>query len=486
MNTQIATLDDFSPRDASGPKQQSPISVIQQQAENRRPQFQAALPAHIPVERFLRVVLTAVQNNPDLITADRQSLWNSAMRSAQDGLLPDGREGAIVVYNTKIKDGGRDIWIKKAQWMPMVFGILKKVRNSGEIAMVTARVVYGGDKFRYWIDDDGEHVLFEPSDKPDTNTIQRVFAMAKTKGGELYVEPLTSADVEKVRAVSRAKDKGPWVDWWEEMAKKTAIRRLSKRLPMSTDLDDLVRRDDELYNFDRSDEQIANDQRKAIQARSMLDSFSGSVEATAEHDPQTGGIKQESLQGSDSDQRTADDNPEPAVRSDSRSGPEDGSEAAGKRQASEPSESSGPPSHAAAGAKQEASTAVGGADPKAEGEYVAHAMAWIGALTDAADGERRWKQEKALRNHCNVAPEVRDRLQAMLTERLEELKQKDDSAELEKIDRELATAAKSGIAALDAAIAKVPERYRQTLRMAIERRHRPAAAAADPHAEGVQ
>lgn len=101
----------------------------------------------------------------------------------------------------------------------------------------------------------------------------------------------------------------------------------------------------------------------------------------AAHDPQTGDIKQESLQGSDSDQRTADENPEPAVRSDSRSGPEDGSVSGGKRQASEPSESSGPPSHAAAGAKQEASTAAGGADPKAEGEYVAHAMTCTGVLT---------------------------------------------------------------------------------------------------------
>ena len=52
-------------------------------------------------------------------------------------------------------------------------------------------------------------------------------------------------------------------------------------------------------------------------------------------------------------------------------------------------------------------------------------MTWIGALTDAAEGERRWKQEKALRNHCNVAPEVRDKLQAALSAKLDELKQKE-------------------------------------------------------------
>src|SRR5258708_34442980 len=34
------------------------------------------------------------------------------------------------------------------------------------------------------------------------------------------------------------------------MAKKSAIRRLSKRLPLNTDLDDLIRRDDALYDFE--------------------------------------------------------------------------------------------------------------------------------------------------------------------------------------------------------------------------------------------
>lgn len=230
-------------------KAPSELVVFKDQLDQREEQFKAALPAHIPVERFMRVVLTAVQNNPDLLGASRQSFFNSCMRSAQDGLLPDGREGAIVIFNTKEKRDGRDVWIRKAQWMPMVFGILKKIRNSGEVATITARVVYGGDAFRYWIDDTGEHLTYEPSDNPDRSVVRRVFAMAKTKDGELFVEPLTPEDIEKIRNVSRSKDKGPWVDWWEEMAKKSAIRRLAKRLPMSTDLDDLIRRDDDLYDM---------------------------------------------------------------------------------------------------------------------------------------------------------------------------------------------------------------------------------------------
>ena len=219
-------------------QQINPIVQVRGQLDAMGPELLKALPKHIPVERFQRVVMTAIQNNPDLLGVDRRSLFNAAMRAAQDGLLPDGRDGAIVKYKND------------AQWMPMVGGILKKIRNSGEIATITARVVYDGDTFRYWVDEDGEHVLYEPCDAPNTSKILRVFAMAKTKDGELFVEPMTLDEVEQVRNVSRAKNLGPWTQWWGEMAKKTALRRLAKRLPMSSDLDDLIRRDDALYDFD--------------------------------------------------------------------------------------------------------------------------------------------------------------------------------------------------------------------------------------------
>ena len=221
-------------------------------------EFALALPAHIPKERFMRVVLTAVNASPDLLTANRRSLFESAMKAAQDGLLPDGREGAFVVYRTKEKfENARGVleerWIQKVQWMPMIAGILKKVRNSGEISTIVARVVYAGDKFRHWIDDDGEHIEFEASDDHDNSVVRKVFAMAKLKDGSIEVEALTPADIEKIRNVSRAKDNGPWVDWWDEMAKKSALRRLAKRLPLSSDADDLIRRDDELYDLKSGD-----------------------------------------------------------------------------------------------------------------------------------------------------------------------------------------------------------------------------------------
>lgn len=230
-------------------RQLSPSQQFRQELDKMSDQFSAALPSHIKPEKFQRVVTTAVLSDPDILRADRKSLMESAIRAAQDGLLPDKREGAFVVFNTKIKVDGKDTWVKAVQWMPMVGGIIKRIHQSGEIKMLTARVVYGGDHFRTWIDDTGEHVEYEPAEDQDTNVVRRVFAMATTVDGAVYVEPLSSRDIEKIRNVSKQKDRGPWADWWEEMAKKSAIRRLAKRLPLSVDLHDLIQRDNGMFDL---------------------------------------------------------------------------------------------------------------------------------------------------------------------------------------------------------------------------------------------
>ena len=82
----------------------SVIETVREELAPLRPQISAMLPSHISVETFESVSLTAVQNNPSLLDADRQSLFVACMNAANDGLLPDKREGAFVVYNEKVKD----------------------------------------------------------------------------------------------------------------------------------------------------------------------------------------------------------------------------------------------------------------------------------------------------------------------------------------------------------------------------------------------
>jgi recombination protein RecT len=225
-------------------KQISVIDELKGTIQKMQPQFKAALPKHVSAEKFSRVLMTAVSTNPTLAQADRPSLFAACMTLAQQGLLPDSREAAIVTFRNK---QGQNL----AQAMPMIGGILKKVRQSGEISSITTQIVYENDPFKYWVDADGEHIKHEPNFFSDRGKIIGVYALAKTKDGGVYIDVMTVADIDKVRNVSRAKDGGPWTQWFDEMAKKTALRRLSKRLPMSTDLVDFMQSDDTLTDLDQ-------------------------------------------------------------------------------------------------------------------------------------------------------------------------------------------------------------------------------------------
>lgn len=208
------------------------LAEIRTNIERMAPQFAAALPKHIPVERFVRATMTAVQMNPQLLNADRRSFFASATKAAQTGLIPDGRESAIVTFGNQ------------AQFMPMLAGILKLVRNSGELASLDAQLVHKNDKFSYrpGIDLEPQH---EPDWFGDRGEAIGVYAVAKMKDGAAYVEIMNRQQIEAVRSVSRSSGKGPWVQWWDEMARKTVIRRLAKRLPLSTDLEGALDAEDE-------------------------------------------------------------------------------------------------------------------------------------------------------------------------------------------------------------------------------------------------
>lgn len=212
------------------------ISEVRLQLDTMAKQFEAALPKHIPIDRFVRVVLTAIQGNPDLLNVDRRSLWNACMKAAQDGLMPDGRHGALVIYKGK---GG-----PIAQWLPMIAGIRQQVRNSGEVVTWDANLVHEKDVFDYALGDD-PHIVHHPAAGGDRGKIVAAYSIATLKGGEKSREVMWIDEIEAIRKQSKAADSGPWKTHFGEMAKKTVARRHSKVLPMSSDLDDLLRRDDE-------------------------------------------------------------------------------------------------------------------------------------------------------------------------------------------------------------------------------------------------
>lgn len=223
----------------------TPLQQLRQQFTAMQPELAMALPAHVSPERFVRIVMTAIQQTPDLMKADRKSLFAACMKAAQDGLLPDGREAFLNCYFSK-KDNKHI-----ASYQPMIGGILKKIRQSGELKQLSCAVVREGDHFEHYVDETGEHFRHQSADDDNTSSpVKYIYAAIWTKDGGVYFKKMTPKEVEKARSVSRAANSGPWVQWWDEMALKTVIRNLSKRVPMSVEIEEVIHRVDDLYDTD--------------------------------------------------------------------------------------------------------------------------------------------------------------------------------------------------------------------------------------------
>lgn len=258
-----------------------PAERVEVQLSQMEDKFAAALPAHIPASRFVRVALSALAN-PALAKAKdsaegRKSVFDACLKAASDGLLVDGREAALVLYGDKV------------QYMPMVAGLMKKARNSGEVASIVAQCVYAADTFQVDYVTDGPPIIHRPAMTDDRGEFLCVYAVARLKDGSWsQPEVMTRAQVEAVRQRSRAKSAGPWVTDWTEMARKTVIRRAAKYWPASTDKDgvsfeDVVRRDDDMVDITPAAEPTPIRAPKAKAAARLIAS------ATA-HDADTGEI----------------------------------------------------------------------------------------------------------------------------------------------------------------------------------------------------
>lgn len=393
----------------------SPMVEVREQLDKMVAQFQMALPAHIPVERFSRVVMTAIQNNPKLILCTRQSLWNSCMKAAQDGLLPDGREGAIVPNG--------DI----AGWRPMIAGIRKKVRNSGEIATWDVHIVHQKDKFAFRLGDD-PFIAHEPSLEDDPGPSIAAYSIAVLKSGE------KSRDVMSMGAIRRIRDRSdawrafqaqkikstPWSTDEDEMAKKTVARRHSKVLPMSTDIDDLLRRDDDLYDMEGAKDEAQQDRPKSLAGK--LDALANMPfdEDREEKPPAEQATTAEQTTATTTDQASPQDKPKVAASGPVATGEgapvDDKSPKAGQAGAPEPDKKDPPKQDKKK--PTEPTEGAAPAAPKNNDDYFAYASTWIAAADDAAAAQARWKDEKQLRRKCNITNETFNDLEAALKDKV--------------------------------------------------------------------
>jgi len=208
-----------------------PIELIRSQLylPTMQEQLKSALPPHVTVEKFLRVAMTAIQQNPKLLEMERNSLFAAVVTAAQLGLLPDAQlgESSLVPFKGKV------------QLIPGYRGLIKLARQ-GDVGYTEAEVFCKNDRTTYIL---GDNSLFESVvNWEDRGPMIGVYALAKWRDGGLVARTVMSrTQVDAIRDHSPNATGPAWSNNYEEMAKKTAVRRLAKYLPLSTTAQNAMR-----------------------------------------------------------------------------------------------------------------------------------------------------------------------------------------------------------------------------------------------------
>jgi len=309
-----------APANVPAPQRQlAPIEVLKNTVARKSDDFKMVLPSHISVDKFQRTIATAALSNPKLLECDRQSLLIASMKLAQDGLLPDGREAALVPFSTRVKQAdGQWVSVWQVQAMPMAYGLRKKVLQSGEVISLQVGVVYaaevasGNFLYEIGIEPPIRHRpkldMTEAEMADDQMVAAYSIARIKSDVGEPYwsVEVMRRAEVLKVRQMSQTgalgktdrqgkpiAPKGPWVDWEPEMWKKTVLRRHTKVLPMSGDILDFLERDN-------AEEARAAGAARLLETETLPPKALPSADDLASdegHDPETGEVFEQDAAG---------------------------------------------------------------------------------------------------------------------------------------------------------------------------------------------
>lgn len=204
--------------------------TLQQYIKNMEGEIKKALPSVITPERFTRIVLSAISVNPQLGSCTPSSFLGAMMTSAQLGLEVNTPLGQAYVLPYRNKG------VLEAQFQLGYKGLIDLAYRSGEVEVIQAHVVYENDDFEceYGLDPKLTH---RPADSNRGEPI-KVYAVFKTRSGGFGFEVMSMEDVRK-HAAKYSKSYGsgfsPWKTNFEEMAKKTVLKRVLKYAPLKSD-----------------------------------------------------------------------------------------------------------------------------------------------------------------------------------------------------------------------------------------------------------
>lgn len=188
------------------------------------PQIRKALPSVITPERFTRIVLTALSSNPKLQACTPMSVMGAMMQAAQLGVEPNTPLGQAYL----IPYGG------VCQFQLGYKGLIDLAYRSGEVSSIQAHEVHENDTFtyEYGLEPKLRHVPAQT----DRGPVTFYYAVLKLKNGGVGFEVMSREDVEKFALKkSKAYRNGPWQTDFDEMAKKTVLKKVLKYAPLKTE-----------------------------------------------------------------------------------------------------------------------------------------------------------------------------------------------------------------------------------------------------------
>lgn len=220
----------------------APAERVEVNIQRMADRFRPLLGSDDETARFCRVAINAVQQTKDmdLVVQSKEgcdSVYTACLEAATDNLMLDKKHAALVVYKQKFKQGNAEVWLHVVKYMPMYQGLLELAYEGGVVKKVSCQIVRSKDDFAVAPSAVGSpiHHAF-PEDAFDRGDVRGVYAVAQFHDGTWTdAEVMSVDDVNKIRKRSKTggSEHSPWATDWEEMARKTAIRRLSKYLPKS-------------------------------------------------------------------------------------------------------------------------------------------------------------------------------------------------------------------------------------------------------------
>jgi recombination protein RecT len=265
-------------QDSSGKivRQKDAVQSIQDMLERNKTQIAMALPEHVKPERMIRVVVTSLRRVPALTKCSVPSLISCIFQAAQLGLEVDNGLGHAYL-------------IPFGQECTLIVGykgMVDLARRSGQVSTIKAVAVHKGDFFE-WEEGLSPKLIHKP--KPDNHKAEIVFvyAVCKLRDGSSQFEVMSFGQIKEIQAKSRSGKSGPWVSNFEEMAKKTVIRRLFKMMPVSVEIQRAVSIDEQQ---DSGVAQLFDTPTEDFAAMLVSGAPDNALEAGTRIDPDTGEV----------------------------------------------------------------------------------------------------------------------------------------------------------------------------------------------------